>query len=181
MDILCQVIDCVLDREDPNHLSQVHLKTIKTLEIRLQGLKQVHSGVLDAEWEEMARRTNLAELFRLAVLTYLYRLAKGEPRESSAVRRALSSAFDLLDQIKYCERPWPLFIIALEARTEEQRLTILTILKKSLKRQPLGTMSLVNRMIHDAWIQQDLHEGEIDPLLLYSLVLSRNRVPSCFS
>lgn len=180
LDLLCQVIDSVLDREDPSYLSELHLKTIRSLEIRLQGLQQRHSGV-SAEPGELAHRTNIAELFRLATLTYLYRLAKGEPRESPAAEGVINDAFAILDHIDYCERTWPLFIIALEAQTEEQRAAILRVLKESVKRQPLGAMALANRMIHDAWIQQDLQEVEMVPLVLYGLIVSRNRVPPCFT
>lgn len=181
LDFVCQVIDSVLDRGNPHYHSQVHLKTIRSLEIRLQDLEQRHSGVSDVDPEEVVCQTNIAELFRLATLTYLYRLARGEPRDSAAADGVINRAFAVLGQLEYCERPWPLFITALEARTEEQRTTVLAVLKGSLVRQPLGTMALANRMIHDAWIQQDLHEAEMDSLTLYGLIISRNRVPPCFT
>jgi hypothetical protein len=167
----------VLDRDDLRHSSQAHQKAIRSLEIRLKRLEQRHSGVSDDE----GRQADVAEIFRLATLTYLYRLAKGDPSESVAVRETTSRAFAILDQIEYCERPWPLFIFALEARTEEQRTIIMTVLMGSLRRQPLGAMALANRMIHDAWVQRDLHETEMDPLVLYGLLISGNRVPPCFT
>jgi hypothetical protein len=181
LDLVCQVIDSVFDRGDPHYHSQAHLKTIRSLEIRLQDLEQRHSGVSDVDAEEVVRQTNIAELFRLAALTYLYRLAKGEPRDSAVADRVINRAFAILSLLEYCERPWPLFITALEARTEEQRIAVLAVLKGSLARQPLGTIALANRMIHESWIRQDLHEAEMDPLILYGLIVSRNRVPPCFA
>jgi hypothetical protein len=175
------VIDNVLDRDDSEYQSETHKKTIRSLEIRLQGLVQHHSAFSDIDLDEVGHPTKVAELFRLATLLYLFRLAKGEAATSPGTSKVISEAFTIFEHIEHCDRPWPLFIIALEARTEEQRAIILTVLKNSLKRKPLGTMSTANRMIHGAWIQQDLHEGEMDPLVLYGSIVSRTRVPPSFT
>jgi hypothetical protein len=75
-----------------------------------------------------------------------------------------------------------LFVIGLDANTEEQRLAVLTVIDRALDLQPLGPMALANRMIRDAWVQQDLCEsGQMDYLPLYGRVISRNRVPPCFT
>ncbi|KAL7947567.1 fungal-specific transcription factor domain-containing protein [Trichoderma barbatum] len=181
LDILCQVIDAIYDRDDLHYQSESHMSTLKSLEIRLRILEQRHSGVLRLDTDEGVHESKIAELFRLATLTYLFRLANREPGDSEAVAKTVRSAFDILSTVKYCERPWPLFVIALEARTEQQRTIVSTVLKGSLQKQPLGTMALVNRMIHDAWIQQDLHEDEMDPLVLYGRIISRNNAPPCFT
>ncbi|KAF2092404.1 hypothetical protein NA57DRAFT_50419 [Rhizodiscina lignyota] len=181
LNLLCEVVHAILDREDPSYHSQAHLKRIRALEIRLRGLEQCPDGVSGIEPEEKAHRSNIAELFRLATLTYLYRVAKGESRESIDANTIIERAFALLRNVKNCERPWSLFIIALEARTEHHRAIVLEILKESLRMQPVGMIALTKRMIHDAWVQQDLHDEEIDPLTLYGLIISRSRVPPCFA
>ncbi|KFX91311.1 hypothetical protein V490_05979 [Pseudogymnoascus sp. VKM F-3557] len=181
MDLICQVIDVVLDHDNVGYQSESQIAIIKSLEIRLQNLEQRHSGISDTDSGEAAHQVRVAELFRLAALIYLLRLAKGESVGHKAYNLAVASAFDVMGQCAFCERPWPMFIIGLEARTDRQRSVILTVFKASLQRQPHGTMSLADRMVRDAWAQQDLSGDEIDQLVLYSRVINRNHVPPCFT
>ena len=177
LDLLCESVDAVMDRNDPLYLSPEHLATLKSLEIRLHNADQRYTGVLDVD----PHRSHVAELYRLSILIYLYRVAKGEPMDCAAVEELVQQSFALLNDMEFCLRPWPLFVIALEAHTDDLRKTMLTILEESLKNRPLGSMQLLNRMIRDAWVQQDLHPGEIDPLRLYNAVISHNRIPPSFT
>ena len=177
LDLVCQIVDAVLDRDDPLYLSPFHLKTMQSLEFRIRNLEQRKSGIAGLD----PHNTTVAELYRLAALIYLSRIARGESRDSANVQELLTQAFDLLGTLDFCLRPWPLFIIALEADTEDLRKTIMKVLDESLKRRPLGSMSILSRMIREAWVQQDLQSEEVDPLLLYNLTVSHNRVPPCFA
>jgi hypothetical protein len=181
LDLLCQVIDAVYQPGDPDRQSDAHLKVVRSLEIRLKYLDQRQAMVSLDDSYESTLEIKIAELFRLATIIYLLRMAKGEPENSKNVVEAIDQAFKLLDKIDYCERPWPLFIIALEARTEEHRMRMLRVLEKSLKRRPLGPMNLVNKMIPDAWTHQDLRESPMEPFTLYEMIISRHRVPPCFT
>ncbi|KAM0261021.1 hypothetical protein ACHAQJ_002460 [Trichoderma viride] len=181
LDLLCHVIDAVSEPGDPNHQSEAHLKVLRSLEIRLKYLDQRQAMVSPVDSHEAAQEANIAELFRLATIIYLLRMAKGESENAKCVVQAINQAFEVLGQIEYCERPWPLFIVALEARTEEHRMRMMSVLEKSLKRRPLGPMNLVNKMIPDAWTQQDLRESSMDPFTLYEMIISRHRVPPCFT
>ncbi|EHK18365.1 uncharacterized protein TRIVIDRAFT_77131 [Trichoderma virens Gv29-8] len=181
LDLLCQAIDAVYEPGDPDYQSESHLKLIRSLEIRLKYLQQRQSTVAPLDGPEMRQEAIVAELYRLAAIIYLLRMAKGEPENSKAVAHVVDQAYELLQQLVYCERPWPLFVVALEARTEEHRMRMLKVLEKSLERRPLGPMTLVNRMIPDAWTQQDLRESSIDAFTLYGMIISRHRVPPCFT
>lgn len=181
LDLVCQVVDSVFDRDDPRHLSETHLETIQSLEIRTRGTEQRHAKISETDLSDSSYAVNIAELYRLATLIYLFRVARCAPRESPGVQELMKESFGLLNRIKFCERPWPLFIIALEAQKEESRKTVLTVLEESLKRRPLGSLSLTSKMIRDAWVQQDLRDGDIDPLILYNIVVSRHRVPPSFA
>ncbi|KAK5996189.1 hypothetical protein PT974_04617 [Cladobotryum mycophilum] len=181
LDLLCQIINVVGERHDPSYRAESHKKNIVSLEMRLESIDQRHAGVSALDLNATIHEVKMAELFRLAALLYLLRAAKGEPKSSEAVIRTAENSFDLLGEVEYYERPWPLFVIALEAHTDDQRIIISRVLKHSLQRRPLGTMALVKRMIHDAWIQQDLHDGDMDILTLYGQIISKNRVPPCFA
>jgi hypothetical protein len=132
--------------------------------------------------DDRTHSEEVAELYRLATLIYLLLIAKGDLVAYKDATDALDKAFGILSSVGYCERPWPLFIIGLAAHTEEQRFTLLTVIEKSLALQPLGSMALVGRMIRDVWVQQDFWEhGRLDLLRVYGQVISRNRVPPCFT
>jgi hypothetical protein len=182
LDLVCQAVDAVLDRNDPLHLSETHAKTIRSLEIRTRDVEQRLSGLRDDDDAgEMVSRTSTAELYRLATLIYLSRVARAEPRDSEVAREPIAQAFALLRTMPFCNCPWPLFVVGLEAYTEEQRETVLTILEASLRRRPMGSMVLTSRMVREAWVQQDLQAADVDPLVIYGLVISHNRVPPSFT
>lgn len=182
MDLLCQVVDNVYEPGHPDYQSESHLKTVRSLEIRLKYLEQRQAAVLPSDDDKQAtQEAQIADLFRLAAIIYLLRMAKGEPENSKCLASAMDQAFEILDQIEYCDRPWPLFIIGLESRTEERRARMLQVLESSVKRRPLGSMTLVNRMVPDAWTQQDLREAPMEPFTLYNMVVGRNRVTPCFT
>lgn len=183
LDLLCQTIDAVYEPDDPNFQSESHLKQIRSLEIRLKYLQQRQSSLfpLDTTPQESTQETTVAELYRLATTIYLLRMAKREPDSAKSVLQAVDKAYETLSRLESCERPWPLFVIALEARSEEHRGIMLRVLGKSVERRPLGAMALVARMVPDAWTQLDLREGGVDPFMLYGMIISRHRVPPCFT
>lgn len=182
LDLLCQVIDAVHERQTAEHLSEAHAKLLQSLKIRLQGLVHHQSAVLppDSTDEEYQHANQVAELYRLATMIYLLIVAKGDSIACSEVDGLVDEAFGILRKVERCQQPWPLFILGLAAHTEERRLIILTVIERALALQPLGSMALADRMIRDAWVQQDLGGRELDPLELYGQVISRNRVPPCF-
>lgn len=187
LDIFSQIIDVVLDRDDPRCLSEDHLRSVRVLELRLDRIEQRPSEVSEqdvdvASESELARSAQLAELYRLTVSIYLQRLGKGVSRTSPVLSRLVDTAFRMLESISVCERPLLLFIIALEARTDEERLIILRVLARSLEARPLGNLPLTERLIHAAWVQQDLHEeADVNQLKVYNAVVSGNRVPPSFT
>lgn len=180
-------MDVVLDPEDPNFHSDTHFQAIRNLELRLDRLTQESPLVLPAASPQQDASPNpriekVAELYRLAAYIYLERLARSLDRDSSKARDLFYKAVKIMDDLGGCERLWPLFVIALEARSDEERAVILDFMAASLKRRPLGNIHIVQRMIRSAWAQQGLQgDGEVNPLALYSLVISGNRVPPAFT
>ncbi|KAK3361387.1 fungal-specific transcription factor domain-containing protein [Lasiosphaeria ovina] len=180
LDIICHVIDAVRDRDDPSHLSAEHLGIIRTLQLRLDRVKQVLQNQKPPAhpWEQRA------DLYRLAAYIYLERMALCRPRGDPKVASLIDQAMSLLSTLGICERPWPVFVIALEARTDEERRSIVDLLGTASDLKPLGSIPLLKRMIHAAWVQQDLGlggDGGLDPLPVYNAVISGNRVPPAFT
>lgn len=80
-----------------------------------------------------------------------------------------------------CDRPWPLFVIALEASTEDERRLVLVTMETLLERRPLRKFLMLRTMIQQAWSQNDLAKASnLDALLLYQSAINAQRVPPMF-
>ncbi|KAK0707352.1 fungal-specific transcription factor domain-containing protein [Lasiosphaeris hirsuta] len=197
LDLVCQIVDVVHDRDDPRHLSPSHLSAIRALELRLDGLMQTPriaaastSHGNSAIEVDMARYTDgapgpchdlcyIAEVYRLAASIYLLRMARGLPRDDARVVPLVDRAMLVMRRMGLCGCAWPVFVIALEARGEEERRFVAEVLTSSLEKKPQGNVRGVKRMVFEAWVQQDL-AGEGDLLAVYNKVVSGNRVPPSF-
>lgn len=123
----------------------------------------------------------MAKIYRLATLIYLQRVGRNLPRSSGKVEPLLDDAFAALKELGGCQRPWPLFIVALEARSDAERKAALQAVTASLKERPLGNMGAAAKMIQAAWVQQDLGGEQLDPLFVYNAVISANKLPPSFT
>ncbi|KAK9427691.1 fungal-specific transcription factor domain-protein [Lipomyces doorenjongii] len=140
--------------------------SLDTLESELSSLRQDtdYSGTMGSP-QEAHKVAQIAELYRLAALVYLERVLRNISRPSERVNNWLSHSFTIISQLESCERPFPLFIIGCQARTDDQRSKILAILSRTQKESSQRNMDCVQRMIESIWIQSDLQldsGGEID-------------------
>jgi hypothetical protein len=154
-----------------------------SLELRLQNIRQeFRIGDVTETQLQRDRSGSIAELYRLSALIYLETVARGASRASLKADKWIQDAFKTLETLKICERPFPLFVVAVGASTEYQRAVILKVIASTLEERPLGAISSVKRMIQAAWVQDDLNpEQELDSLLKYNTVISANRSPPAFT
>lgn len=99
-----------------------------------------------------------AELYRLAGLLYLQRVV---PTAGDEGRRAayLQQAFGALRTVRVATSPWPIFIIACEARTEEERAHIFDVLERMDEVRNVGNVRVMRSIIETIWKQQDLWDS----------------------
>jgi hypothetical protein len=182
------VIDQVRDRDDPLYLSEQHSKSTRALVVRLENIRQerrVSSGSSCPQGKR-DRARDMAEFYRIACLIYLEIVAMNfvDPPASSKVQERVQTAFELLDKLRVCERPFPLFVLALEARIYRQRYRVLQVIEETIKDRPFCAHFIsLKRMVEAAWVQDDLNSGgpqELDALLKYNAVISANRVAPAF-
>jgi hypothetical protein len=154
---------------------------LDSLEVRLRFLEQ-HVELIPSDNKEEERRTEqIAELYRLAGQIYLHRAARCSRVDFAPTKRLVDAAFDIIEHIEYCEGLWPLFIIGLEARTDERRCRILEIFSNTLRIRDAGNVRSVRKMVEAVWIQNDLcEEGEVDYLAMLNAVLSAHRILPTF-
>ncbi|KAK1835672.1 fungal-specific transcription factor domain-containing protein [Podospora conica] len=206
LDLIHQTIDVVRDRSDPEYLGPSHLAALQRLEYRLTNLVQTlrvtsspspASNVGAPAAASKSTLENRAELFRLATLIYLYRVAWNLPRSHPTVAPLVRDSLKLLKRTTRSpplsddeplepngERPFPLFVIGLEARTEGERRAVVDAMDAAARARPLGNVAgCVRRMVFAAWVRADLYgegieegEGE-DRLTVYEGLISGNQMP----
>lgn len=156
---------------------------MRSLELRLQNIRQeCRIGDVTESQLQRDRSSSIAELYRLSALIYLDTVARGASKASLKVGKWIQDAFKILENLGSCERPFPLFVIAVGASTEYQRAIVLKVIASTMEERPLGAISSVKRMIQAAWVQDDLNlEQELDSLLKYNIVISANSAPPAFT
>ena len=132
---------------------------------RLQLLKQeIHvivgesTGTIDHQ-----RITLTAEFYRIATLLYLYQIAPEKAIPEKAVQNLVRDGLQLMDQMNPCTSPWPLFIIACNVTSDDERLRILTILNAMIQKRRIGNYRIIKGLIQTLWKQQDLAADEVVP------------------
>lgn len=99
-----------------------------------------------------------AELYRLASLLYLQRVV---PDPGDEVRRAtyVRQAFVALGEVPVATGPWPVFIVACEARTDKERIHILETLDQMDKVRNVGNVRVMRALLETIWKQRDLQDN----------------------
>jgi hypothetical protein len=105
--------------------------------------------------EEVEHGSKMAKLYQLAGMIYFERVLKRYP-SSTRVERWSGEAFDILEGLIICERPFPLFFIGCEAYTDTQRQLILSILERTHQQSNQRRLYNIQAMIESVWVQHDL-------------------------
>jgi hypothetical protein len=174
LDIISQLVHNIKPADDPLFLGKAHKITLDNIESQLQSLKQTFQ-VQDVKdiFPRKDMVESIAELYRLAALIYLERVARGGSKFSPIAEKLADDAFSILSNLDWCERPWPLFIIACEAQTDQRRTLILDLMNKTKEVRNYGNLEPTKFLIQSAWIQDDLYrEPELLCLAKYNAVMS---------
>ncbi|KAL7920241.1 fungal-specific transcription factor domain-containing protein [Trichoderma austrokoningii] len=181
LDILHEIFDNVFDRDSEQHKSLEHNARLEILEQRLHRLSHTEQSYASDLDDSSSYDAQIAEFYRLAALLYLQRVARNSPRDTPHVIKLVAEAYRALEVMARCDRPWPLFVIALEASTEDERRLVLAKIETLLERKPLRKFMMLRVMIQQAWSQHDLAKtNKLDALLLYQSVINAQRVPPMF-
>ena len=179
---MSQIFDVTIEIDS---CSTVSMDTIDKLERRLKFTRQELDVEILGDIEHPTQEQNLrgiAELYRLAGLIYLHRAAKKTPISHSGVTKFVKNAFEILERLDTCERGFPLFIAACEARTDAQRGEILRILANTQKVLKVGNIIRVQRLVERLWAQDDLDsENQLDFSLKITAILSTSGTLPAFS
>lgn len=176
---LADVFQNIVDSSHPQYHSVKYRKELESLEHELESiLNGKHVSDTDRIDFSILKSSNhrevaILELYRLAALIYLERASRNFSGTSPKLNAWASAAFDLIIVLGYCRHGFPVFIIACEARTDEQRIIILDCLDKTQGRQPTAGMKILKDMAQSAWALDDLEtNGEVDYMAKMDVVVS---------
>ncbi|RSL53160.1 hypothetical protein CEP54_010554 [Fusarium duplospermum] len=98
-------------------------------------------------------------LHTIAALIFLNRAALDYSGEEAAHEVLVKRGLDILKTSDVSHAPWPIFIIACEARRDSSRLLILDIMAHIEKHTGSRRLTLLRHLIEAAWNYQDLNQG----------------------
>ncbi|KAK7755945.1 hypothetical protein SLS62_001887 [Diatrype stigma] len=104
---------------------------------------------------EQVRIRTTAELYRIATFLYLQRTCNTADAEQLRIIY-MEQAFKALRNLEICTSPWPLFVIACETETDEQRIEILQILDRMDDTRNIGNILVLRTIIETFWKRKDL-------------------------
>ncbi|KAL3442403.1 fungal-specific transcription factor domain-containing protein [Aspergillus insuetus] len=103
------------------------------------------------------------ELFQLSILVYLNRMANSTLEPQITTQTRIERAFTIFETLKSCPRQLPLFILGCEARTDEERCTVLELIERTENSASSRSMFIVKALTKAVWVQDDLAaERELD-------------------
>ncbi|KAI0543303.1 hypothetical protein F4679DRAFT_134941 [Xylaria curta] len=115
----------------------------------------------------------VVELFYIALSLYLDRgtedLLDKHPKQ---LCEHIDRAFIIMSRLSSCERQFPLLILGIEARSDEQKIVFLDLLSRSRSVSSPNPVDQVKGIVEAIWAQQSLAEGHLDYMKLLKGVIS---------
>lgn len=169
------------DRAGPSHsilqfLSEIFKVLFLALENRdttenciinlniLEGKASTITEILDrygkGSTEAYTNASNMLKLYQMAVMVYLARVSESISTKPRNIQPLLDGAFTLLCQLGTCELHFPLLILGYEARTDEQRVRILDLVRRTEKKTYGRNIDCLRRSLEALWVQEDLFSDQ---------------------
>jgi hypothetical protein len=139
---------------------------IRILDWRIRNLSTRSDSMHDSE------HNVVSEIFKIATLVYLNRVTGDLLDQAESIQSNLDRAFTLFSKMSSCDRQYPLFIIGCEARTDEQRLTVMDLISRTEQRSSSRSLNHVKILVQAIWAQDDLAEKGLDYSKKMSTVIS---------
>lgn len=141
--------------------------TIDALQSRLENLSQnivIKPEQQSHSWPHSIDETRIrdtADFYYLAALIYFRRQILHLPPHNQAIQSPVESALVLIREMKVCTSPWPLFVVACEVQTDEQRLQILQTLQRMEEQRRIGNIGVTRMIVEALWKQRDLSMNDV--------------------
>lgn len=160
LSLLAQVCDAVHDGGELYSTSTGNLDDyrsfIQVLDWRIRTLQIPEAPESDHNVDE---ETLTTQLYQLATLIFLNRNFEELIHKPTRTQQHIDKAFAILARLTSCKQQFPIHIIGCEARTDEQRATVLDLIDSTEKLCSSRSLSYTKRIIEAFWAQDDLSNG----------------------
>ena len=106
--------------------------------------------------EDSDDATLVMKLYQLAILLYLNRSSEGLIDQPIRTQQQIDQAFAILPRLSSCKQQFPIYIIGLESRTDEQRAIILDVILRTEKLSSSRFFHHCKGLLQASWAQDDL-------------------------
>lgn len=148
----------ILPPHDLHYRSPEHISWLEQIEEQLLSTKrELRQNSSQHDVKNQSESLAVKELFVLATLLYVEKKSKQLFGSSNKTDEWIDEAFLILKKIEYCNKPWPLFIFSVEARTESRRMLILEVIDRSIGKATVGGLVVLRELVLKIWVQDDLN------------------------
>ncbi|CAG9940344.1 unnamed protein product [Clonostachys rosea f. rosea IK726] len=172
LNLLAEACDTLLSRSDPRSQEDSYKQQLKQLEHRIESIPVTPDMATDG-----AELSGLIKLYKLSTLIYVIRAGQTTWEATTRLDNLVNRAFQVPIGQPGCYHFFPLFIVACEARTDEQRAAVLDLIARTERNSFMRSMKMLKAGIEAIWVQRDLHADE-DLLMNYmdlmNVVISSN-------
>ncbi|KAI0197906.1 fungal-specific transcription factor domain-containing protein [Astrocystis sublimbata] len=171
---LCDAVSAYPVSTDSAEMTNEHISFLKILDWKIRNISFDEMTQGDTDNARMN-----AEVYKLAMLVYLNRASNDALAQAAMTQSYVDQGFALFARISSCQHQFPLFVLGLEARTDEQRVIILELISRTGRTDASRSLEQVRILMQASWAQEDLANGNISYLANLSYVFSCCRnVPS---
>ena len=129
-----------------------------------------------------ANATLAEEIWQTAIRVYLARASQSQWEPFTKLDSEINEEFAKNIRVCSCDHFFPMFILACEARTDERRAAIISLIDRTERSARARSLEELRAVIQSIWVQQDLH-ADSDLLVNYlgvisAVISSSNTVPS---
>ncbi|KAJ8111931.1 hypothetical protein ONZ43_g5506 [Nemania bipapillata] len=171
---LCDAVSAYPISADPAEMTSEHISFLKILDWKTRNI-----SVEDITQGDTDNARMNAELYKLAILVYLNRASNDALGQAAVTQRYVDQGFAQLARMESCQHQFPLFVLGLDARTDEQRVAILELISRTSQTDASRSLEQIRVLMQASWAQEDLANGNISYLTSLSYVFGCCRnVPS---
>ncbi|KAI1157044.1 fungal-specific transcription factor domain-containing protein [Nemania diffusa] len=171
---LCDAVSAYPVSTDSAEMTSEHISFLRILDWKIRNI-----SVEDITQGDTDNARMNAELYKLAILVYLNRASNDALAQAAVTQRYVDQGFTQFARMESCQHQFPLFVLGLDARTDEQRVTILELISRTSQMDASRSLEQIRILMQASWAQGDLANGNISYLtnLRYVFSCCRN-VPS---
>ncbi|EFX05174.1 hypothetical protein CMQ_1810 [Grosmannia clavigera kw1407] len=195
LNFLDEACGTIIDPRDLRSNETAYRERLRTLQLRVQNFPAATSLMALSSvtpWSEADRTVVAVELFRVATLVYLVRAgtswaslsvlpstSPSPPPPPIDLDALVATIYDMpLQMHPSCDHFFPLLIIGGEARSDEQRATVLAMVERTERMTQARSMQRLKAGLQAVWAQVDLHaDGDLvlNYFRMMDAVVSANR------